>query len=395
MRKIAITGAKGLIGWHARAWLSVQPETQVVRVPKAAWTDAESLAGLLEGCDAVVHLAAMNRGADAEIRETNVRLARTLVDALDRLGGTPHVLHSSSTLAERDTGTHGTYGRSKREASEILSGWAATSGGAFTDMILPNVFGEGGRAFHNSVVSTFCHLLATGGEPKVDVDNEIAFLHAHQVACGIGDLIAQGATEEWRPSGTRITVSALLDTLKDMDSGYRAHFIPDLRDPFARDLFNTYRSYLYPDHYPVAFERHTDQRGTLVEAIREGNGGQVHYSNTHPGFTRGEHFHFRKVERFVVISGEAEIAIRRICGAEIMRFRVSGEKPVYVDMPTLHTHNLTNTGSGDMIAMFWSNELYDPAAPDTYRVPVELEAAAGAETTGGAGNETPGKVIAR
>ncbi len=108
-----------------------------------------------------------------------------------------------------------------------------------------------------------------------------------------------------------------------------------------------------------------------------GTGGHTQYAGTRPGFTRGEHFHFRKVERFVVISGEAEIAIRQICGSEIVRFRVSGDTPVYVDMPTIHTHNLTNTGSGDMIAMFWTHELYDPAAPDTYRVPVEFEVEAG------------------
>ena len=71
MRKIAITGAKGLIGWQTRAWLSVQPDTQVVRVPKSAWANVSTLAGLLEGCDAVVHLAAMNRGADDDIYDTN------------------------------------------------------------------------------------------------------------------------------------------------------------------------------------------------------------------------------------------------------------------------------------------------------------------------------------
>ncbi len=379
MTKIAITGAKGLIGWQTRAWLSVQPGTQVVRVPKAAWANPGEVAGLVSGCDAVVHLAAVNRGTDREVHETNVRLARTLTEALECTGETPHVLHSSSTLTESDGGTHGAYGRSKREAAEILSNWAKQAGATFTDMVLPNVFGEGGRPFHNSVVSTFCHQLANGAEPRIDADKEIEFLHAHQVAKGIGALIGSGTGDVWRPAGHKITVSALLSKLRTMDAGYRGHFIPDLRDPFDLDLFNTYRSYLYPGHYPVAFQKHTDPRGTLVEAIREGNGGQIHYSNTHPGFTRGEHFHFRKVERFVVMHGEAEIAIRRICGPDVVRFRVSGEQPVYVDMPTLHTHSLRNIGSGDMIAMFWTNELYDPAAPDTYRVPVEPEAPVPAE----------------
>ncbi|MEJ8574514.1 NAD-dependent epimerase/dehydratase family protein [Microbaculum marinum] len=369
MRKIAVTGADGLIGWHTHAWLSVQPGILVVPVPKAAWDDTATLAGILSGCDAVVHLAAMNRGDEDTVYETNVRLARTLAGALERQGLAPRVLHASSTQVERDT----PYARSKRAAGEILARWAARTGARFTDMILPNVFGEGGRPFHNSVVSTFCHQLASGGEPRIDVDAEIEFLHAHEVAQGIGTLLADQGAEVWRPEGTRLTVSALLDRLRTIDADYRDHYIPDLREPFERDLFNTYRSYLFPRHYPVAFTMHTDQRGTLIEAIREGNGGQIHYSSTHPGFVRGEHFHFRKVERFVIMAGEAEVAVRRICGSQVNRFRVSGEAPAYVDMPTMHTHNLRNTGSGELIAMFWTNELYDPEAPDTYRVPVEPE----------------------
>lgn len=372
MTRIAITGAKGRIGWHTHAWLSVQPRTEVVIVPRSAWTAAGELARLLEGCDAVVHLAAMTRGEQETVYDTNVDLARALADALERAKSAPHVLHASTTQIERDTA----YARSKRAAGAILSNWAATAGGRFTDMVLPNVFGEGGRPFHNSVVSTFCHLLATGGEPEIHVDAEIEFLHAHQVALGIGrivddDALGKGDTVEWRPRGRKLTVSGLLEKLTGMDRDYRAHLIPDLRDPFDLDLFNTYRSWLFPTHYPVELTQHADPRGTLVEALREGNGGQVHYSTTHSGHVRGEHFHFRKVERFVVICGEAEIAVRRVCGPEVTRFQVSGDAPVYVDMPTLHTHNLRNTGSGDLIALFWANELHDPAAPDTWRLPVE------------------------
>ncbi len=368
MKRIAITGAGGLIGWHTHTWLRVQPGMEVVAVPRESWQDADWVASALAGVDAVVHLAAMNRGTDAEVEETNVRLASTLVEALNRTGRRPHVLHASSTQIDRDTA----YGRSKREASEVLARWASRVGAEYSDMILPNVFGEGGRPFHNSVVSTFCRQLADGEPRRIDVDAEISFLHAHRVARGIGDLIAGGKAGPWRPEGRRLTVSALLERLEHFDAAYReCHFIPDLRDPFDLDLFNTYRSYLFPRHYPVAFRRHTDQRGTLVEAIREGSGGQIHYSNTHPGFVRGEHYHFRKVERFIVLSGEAEVAVRRVCGSEIHRFRLSGDDPAFVDMPTLHVHNLSNVGTGELVAMFWTNDLYDPAAPDTYAEPVE------------------------
>jgi UDP-2-acetamido-2,6-beta-L-arabino-hexul-4-ose reductase len=35
-------------------------------------------------------------------------------------------------------------------------------------------------------------------------------------------------------------------------------------------------------------------------------------------------------------------------------------------MPTLHTHNITNTGSAPLTTLFWTQEIFDAANPDTY-----------------------------
>ena len=35
-------------------------------------------------------------------------------------------------------------------------------------------------------------------------------------------------------------------------------------------------------------------------------------------------------------------------------------------MPTLHTHNITNVGDEVLYTVFWINEIYDPADPDTF-----------------------------
>jgi len=41
-----------------------------------------------------------------------------------------------------------------------------------------------------------------------------------------------------------------------------------------------------------------------------------------------------------------------------------------VDMPTLHTHNITNVGDTPLLTLFWTHDLFDPDAPDTYADPV-------------------------
>nr|KEO86733.1 hypothetical protein DA06_24760 [Georgenia sp. SUBG003]KEP23824.1 hypothetical protein DA06_04335 [Georgenia sp. SUBG003] len=83
--------------------------------------------------------------------------------------------------------------------------------------------------------------------------------------------------------------------------------------------------------------------------------------------TRGQHFHLRKIERFVVVGGQARISLRRVLTDETITFDVDGDEPCIIDMPTLWAHNITNTGSSELATIFWTNELFDPTDPDTYR----------------------------
>jgi UDP-2-acetamido-2,6-beta-L-arabino-hexul-4-ose reductase len=143
--------------------------------------------------------------------------------------------------------------------------------------------------------------------------------------------------------------------------------IPELSSQFDVRLFNTYRSHCFPGRYPLRLRTRADARGELTEAVKvHGGGGQLFFSSTRPGVIRGDHFHLAKVERFVVLRGEAEIALRRMLHDEVVRFQVSGAEPVVVDMPTMWAHNITNVGSSELLTLFWSNDLFDPARPDTY-----------------------------
>ena len=150
-----------------------------------------------------------------------------------------------------------------------------------------------------------------------------------------------------------------------MSTAYRLGVIPDLSERADVELFNTLRSYLYPDHWPVLYDQKVDARGAFVELVKSECGGQTSVSDSHPGVTRGNHFHTAKVERFAVIHGDAIVRIRRLFDTEIVNFHLTSETPGFVDIPTLHTHNLTNVGSTTLVMAFWSNEIFDPERPDT------------------------------
>ena len=97
-----------------------------------------------------------------------------------------------------------------------------------------------------------------------------------------------------------------------------------------------------------------------------GGTGQGFVSSTRPGHTRGDHYHLRKVERFFVIAGEAEISLRRLLHDDVVTFRLSGDKPSFVDMPTMWVHNIRNVGDGELLTMFWADQLLEADQPDQY-----------------------------
>jgi len=370
--RVAITGGAGFLGWHLRCAIRTRGWPEPVVVEHACFDDPARLRDALAGVEVVVHLAGVNRGPEAEVEAGNPRLARLLVEALQATAAGRnrlHLLFSNSTHG-RDPSVPAAsltpYGRSKREANAILGEWAATTGARYTDIRFPHLFGEHGRPFYNSAVATFCHQLATGDTPKIIVDSEVELLHA-QSACDLMlEAIEAGTGGPLSPQGLRMPVSEALARLQAMHATYADGTLPRFDTAFDLDLFNTLRSYRFPLHYPGRIALRSDARGHLFEAVKTGHGGQCFASTTHPGVVRGNHFHRRKVERFLVAAGEATIRVRRMFTADAHAFEVRGDAPVYIDMPTLHTHDIRNTGQGELFTLFWSHEIFDPAAPDTY-----------------------------
>jgi len=360
--RIGITGVDGLLGWHLRCFLYSRKDMLVRGAGRDVFASPERLKEFAASCDAIVHLAGMNRGPDAEVVATNVALTESLLAACDAAGAAPHIVFSSSTRIFAGT----PYGESKKKCAALISEWAVKRGARFTNLVLPNIFGEGGKPFYNSAVSTFCYQLANGQEPKIIEDNEIDILHAQRVAALVFAALEQGNSGELSPKGDIFRVSALLARLKTLAADYSEQIFPDLSSPSDLDLFNTYRSYLFPARYPVSIAKRSDERGSVIEAVKGRVGGQTFFSTTVPGVTRGHHYHTRKIERFLVVKGSALVKVRKLFSRDTAEFRVDGEHPGYIDMPALHTHSITNTGKSELITLFWTNEIFDPEMPDTY-----------------------------
>lgn len=367
MIRVGITGQAGFVGTHLNNHLGLAPD-KYERIPfeDSFFSDFELLRNFVKQCDVIVHLAAINRHPDPQvIYDTNIGLLKQLINAMETEKVTPHVLFSSSTQEELEN----LYGRSKKKGRELLEQWASKNNASFTGLVVPNVYGEFSRPNYNTFIATFAHKLINGEQPQIITDSSVKLIYVGSLCKFIiGQFENKVVARVNVPFDFERKVSSILSLFEQFNSLYANNgIIPNLADINEVNLFNTFRSCIdYKNKFPVRLVKHTDNRGIFVETIKLGVGGQVSFSTTLPGITRGNHYHTRKIERFTVIKGNARIQLRKIGSGEEMDFYLDGNEPSYVDMPVWYTHNITNIGDEELYTQFWINEWYNPEDGDTY-----------------------------
>lgn len=369
---VGVTGGNGFLGWHLRVRLLAAGVESIVATRETFSNDA-SLDEFVAASDVVVHAAGVNRASSEEAITTgNISLAESLVAAARRTSSTSPVLYTNSTQSTSDN----PYGLAKARASEILRDWCNEAQVAFANVVLPHLFGEFGRENYNSAVTTFAYCLARGDQPSVNRIGELELLHAQDVAKWILGWAQEPVSIDHRMVGRAMTVGEVWDLLELQHKRYCGDLtVPAFDDAFEQQIFNTLRSQLYrAAYYPVPITLHGDNRGAFAEIGRSDGTGQTSFSTSFPDIQRGDHYHFDKIERFVVVAGEAEIKVRRVLTSELQVFTVSGSQPVAIDMPPMCTHNIRNIGANTMTTIFWAGDHFDPATPDTFTEPVEVMA---------------------
>jgi UDP-2-acetamido-2,6-beta-L-arabino-hexul-4-ose reductase len=367
MITVGITGQQGFVGYHLTQLLRTKKDDfEIIAFDDSYFSEESKLTSFVSQCDTIVHLAGVNRHPEPEfVYSENINISKKLINALNASKKAPHIIFSSSTQEEQDN----PYGKAKKEAREMLSGWAKENNAKFTGLVIPNVFGPFGKPFYNSFIATFCHQLTHNEMPNIQVDSNVNLIYVGSLAQKISEYIYNPPVEKTikiEPDST-IKVSEVLAKLLYFKETYVEKLIvPGFSNSLEINLFNTYRSFIEPTEWQHNLKPNTDNRGSLYEVIKMDTGGQVFYSTTKPGITRGNHYHLHKVERFCVIGGKASIKLRQVGTEKVYEFIIDGTQPAFVDMPVLYTHNITNIGNESLTTLFWSNEIFDPNNPDTY-----------------------------
>lgn len=361
--KVLVTGANGFIGKNLCVYLERLENIEVLKYDKD--NTFEDLENNIKDADFIFHLAGVNRPTEvSEFYEGNSNLTKNLVDLLNRYKKDIPLVFTSSIQAELDND----YGKSKKEAEDYLKS-------NYKNAILfrlHNVFGKWCRPNYNSVVATFCYNISHNLDITInDPNKEIELVYIDDVCETFIDTIKSNDKYfkndiNYIDTRKTITLKELSDLLYSFKDNMNSIYTPKTGDSFIKKLFATYVSYLPLEDMVFTPVEHIDNRGGFCELVRTLDSGQFSVSFSKPGIFRGNHFHHTKMEKFIVIRGQAKITFRHILTNETKEYFVSGDKLQIVTIPVGYTHKIENIGNDEMILFLWCNELFDETHPDTY-----------------------------
>jgi len=236
----------------------------------------------------------------------------------------------------------------------------------------PNLFGKWSHPNYNSVVSTFCYNVTHDLDIQINDPSRVltvAYVDDVITEClrqlDMTELDAKQYHYELEEV-CQVSLGDLAEKIQAFHKVRNGDPMPDLSDPFSKKIYATFLSYYDADTFAYPVDMKSDNRGWLFELIKSEQFGQIFVSNTHPGITRGNHCHDTKAEKFCVIQGKGIIRFRHIVTNELVAYEVSGENIQIVDIPPGYTHSIENVGDTEMVTLFWANEIFNPANPETY-----------------------------
>lgn len=375
--KVLVTGARGFIGKNLVENLknvkNNKDRSKDVVIDEIFEFDVDTDRTLLDEycskCDFVFNLAGINRPENNEQFNINHSFLNELLNNLKKHNNKCPVMLSSSTQALLDND----YGRSKKQAEDLLLEYGKDNGIKILVYRFPNVFGKWCRPNYNSGVATFCNNIANDLEIKVnDRNTELTLVYIDDIVDEMFEALKGREHREndlcFVPVEYKKTLGEIVDLLYLFDKQRETLLMPELRNnSFEKKLYSTFLSYLPERKIKFELKGNVDDRGSFTEFLKTNNNGQFSINVSNPGITKGQHWHNSKWEFFLVVSGKALIQERKIGTNQIIEFEVSGDKLEAVHMLPGHTHNIINLSDTEkLVTIMWANELFDKDKPDTF-----------------------------
>jgi UDP-2-acetamido-2,6-beta-L-arabino-hexul-4-ose reductase len=371
---VLVTGAGGFIGKNLISNLSEHKKINPIIFLKS--NSLHELKKNLLACDAVVHLAAVNRSElKSNFINTNFKLTKTICEIIENNKKKIPIIYISSIHDKKKT----YYGLSKKQAIEYLKKYSKKNKNIVEVLRLHRVFGKWSRPNYNSSVATFCQLLHSN--KRIELFNKSKILeynYIDDVIELINYLLFKKKYQSKSKNFFHVNVLKNIyrlsseQLLKKLYIIKKKDFNLDLsnlgeEDSISKILYTTYISFLPHNKITTKLKTLKDKRGSFTEILKTEKDGQFSFFTCEPGETRGEHYHNTKLEKFLVVSGSAEFRLRNLHDNKIIKFTLSDKSPELLTSIPGYVHDIKNIGKEKLVVFVWANENFNKKKPDTYK----------------------------
>jgi UDP-2-acetamido-2,6-beta-L-arabino-hexul-4-ose reductase len=244
--KVLITGANGFIAKNLKFVLKKRSNIKILSFLKE--DDPYLLYDLVSKVDFIFHLAGVNRSENPkEFVNGNEILTQKISDAIIKTAFKVPIIFTSSIHARLNT----PYGKTKRNAENILFNLSEKLKIPVHIFRLPNVFGRWSRPNYNSVVSTFCYNIARDIPIHVNNPKDLVCLVYVDDVVEEFIKIMDGKEKNIVSKDFKfvnplyeITVGHLAKQLLAFKKILNSNISEPVQTGLAKDLYSTYKSYL-------------------------------------------------------------------------------------------------------------------------------------------------------
>lgn len=362
--KILVTGADSFLGENLIVELKNKNYNEIYEYTSE--TDSDLLDEYTKYCNFIFHFAAIsgNKGENYDI--TNL-----LFELLKKHDNKAPILIIKSTVFGD---INNLFTDSKMGIENLIIDYVNETEVTIFEYDIPYIFGKWSNPNKN-IVAFLCYNISRGLEIQIDnLEVELTLSYIDDVLRELLMSLEGNPTMKNGfciiPVRYNIRLEDLIRLIKDFKETRINLNIPNMKDDLTKKLHSTYISLLPQENFSYDLNMHTDIRGSFTEFVRTPDRGQISVNITKPGKTKGNHWHHTKNEKFLVVSGEGLILLRRVQSEKIIEYKVSGDKLKVVDIPSGYIHSIVNIGERDLVIIMWANELFDPDNTDTFLMEV-------------------------
>ena len=356
---ILITGSNGFIGKNLKLYLK-EKGYSVNEFNKSK--TLKDLDKSLMNSDIIVHLAGQNRGVKKKFKINNVDLTKKIIKK--KFTKKKLIIYASTTkIFEKSI-----YGKTKKTSETLLRKNAKLKNYNLSILRLPNIFGKWCKPNYNSVISTFCFNIINQKNININNQKKINFLYIDDLLLIIEKIMLK-KNKELFPKITNVYKKDLVyisKKLYEFSKKNNVFNLDNFQNSFDRKLYSTFVSYYTKKSFSQKIKCNIDQRGNFSELLKSNIKGQVSYFTIKNGKSRGEHYHFSKIERFFPVSGKGFIIFKSVLNNSKFKIEFNEKELKMIETIPGWSHKIFNTGKKECIFICWANEVFNPKKPDTY-----------------------------